>query len=189
MDHIYTKKRIHYLCEIQISMGVLYFIWQPYPSLHGDPKGSHGGDSQLTKAPGHGLAVTREQVCFSPLTGDQTNVAQVQEGPTRRLSECSPSSSGGPGREATRTLGDVPAGDSLRTRAAPRHLSRCLTSTARHVLGFGVANTWALGWLVPNQLCPLSLPAPPFPTLHNRVAAVTSQGPLRIKGHQGLGTQ
>ena len=107
------------------------------------------------RAPGYRLAVTRAQVRFSLWTGDQAEEPRCGKGQCGGHVRAPPAVLGGLGGEAARMLGGTPAGDSPRTRAAPRH---CLPSTAHHVpwgtARLGAANTWAPGGLHPKLAVP-----------------------------------
>lgn len=115
-------------------------------------------------------------VRFSFLTGDQMEGAQVWEG----QQECSHSSSWGPGRRSQQES---------RGRAS-RNVSKDKSSSLAHH-GPPCAVEKSTGSVL--ALCPASCGCCPAstsaPSYTRRVAAVTSQGPLRIKAYQRLGTQ
>lgn len=192
MGHTSTKKIFIVYLKSSFKQVSLYILsGNPIPSSTRTQR-SHG-DSQLMQVPGCGLAVTREQnsLCLLP-TGDQVEGAQTRGGGSMlRPHGCSHGSSWGPRRRSEQGLGDVLAGDSWRTRAAPQ--SHSLSCMAHH-------EQWKRAWTPGLQtagLCPgpmadalrSCLPAPPFPSLHSGVPAVTSQGPLGSKGNQEFCTQ
>lgn len=124
---------------------------QPVVQALGTPAPKVAMVQRELRAPGYRLAVTRAQVCFSLLTGDEAEEPRCGKGQCGGHVRAPPAVLGGPGGAAARMLGGTPAGDSPRTRVAPRPR---LTSTVHHVpwgtARLGAANTWAPGGLHPK---------------------------------------
>lgn len=113
------------------------------PSVHTGPRPRPARDQ------GH--------VCFSFLTGDQMEGAQVWEGQHGGPKSVPTAALGDPGGEANKNTGEGLAGTSPRTRAAPWH-------TAAHPVLWKRAR--ALSWLCAQPAVPAALPAPPLPSTH-----------------------